>query len=101
LLAAFNPPVRRPLDAAPVELLPGRLDWQCQFGLCRLVLDTTEFEFFIEASPEYMPEGMIQLLQAVHSLGFEIDEEDYALGENVELLDNDWTRIYLGPDPPC
>lgn len=77
--------------------LPGRITWTCPLGMAEMVLDTEEFDFHLDASPDAPSPALASVLAWIAQLGFEPMDEDEC---EPELLDNGQTRIYLVPTVP-
>lgn len=92
-----RPPIPRPPDAPPVELLPGRLTWTSELGFVKLVLDTKNFDFHMDVEPGALAPVVAAAITQLHFLGFEPLDEDEC---EPELLRNGGTRIYLVPIVP-
>lgn len=84
-------------EDTPRGITPGRTTWECPYGLSRFVVDTTTFDFHLDASPEALARGIAELLEIMRYYGFEPMPEDEA---PAELLDDDWVRIYFVPIVP-
>lgn len=88
------PATIQPTSLTSRGVLPGRWEWCCPYGLSRLVVDTTTFDFHVDASPEALSQGLAEVMDLMHHYGFEPMPEDES---PAELLDDDWVRVYFVP----
>lgn len=79
------------------RLLRGRSEFVNTFGTVRFVIDTDAFEFYVDASPEHLPQEIAQVLTSLHGLGLEPMDDDEC---EPELLDDGWVRIHFVPVEP-
>ncbi len=89
-------PAPQPTGSYPMSL-PGRITWQCPYGLAEVVLDTCSFDFHMDVDPQAPTHLLPGLIERLGNVGYEPLPEDEC---EPELLDSGRTRIYLVPIVP-
>jgi hypothetical protein len=83
-----------PGPVAALSLLSGRTIYRSTGDYVHFSLDTDEFDFHIDASPDAPPAMLAQIVSVLETLGLELMDDDEC---EPELLGNGWTRLYLTP----